>query len=57
MLNNNFKASPLLKFRAVAKIDPKTKKHYQVSVVIRENGAMEVYSDFMLVNEHINANL
>ena len=46
--------SKLLKYRAVAKTDPETKKCYQVGIVLRENGRFEVYSDFMLVNEYID---
>lgn len=44
--------SPLLKYRSVAKLDPLTGKHYQVGLVLRENGRFEVYSDFMLTNEY-----
>ena len=48
--------SPLLKFRSVAKteIDPITKKkfRYQVAIAVRQNGRIEVYSDFMLVDEY-----
>ena len=50
----NLSRSPLLKYRSVAKFDPVTKKHYQVGLVLRENGSFEVYSDFMLVNEYYN---
>ena len=46
--------SPLLKIREVSKTDPKTGKKYHVSIVVRENGRFEVYSDFMLVNEYTN---
>ena len=48
-----FSVSPLVKYRSVAKTDPKGKK-YQVGIAMRENGRFEVYSDFMLVNEYIN---
>lgn len=48
--------SPLLKFRSVAKteINPVTREHtrYQVGIAIRENGKIEVYSDFILVDEY-----
>ena len=44
--------SPLIKHRSVAKKDPKTGKLYTVSIVVRENGRFEVYSDFMLVYEY-----
>ena len=48
--------SPLLKFRSVAKteIDPITgrKIRYQVAIAVRQNGRIEVYSDFMLVDEY-----
>ena len=49
--------SPLLKYRTVAKVDEATGDRYQVSVVIRENGAFEVYQDFSLVNEFFNPEL
>ena len=49
--------SKLLKLRSVSKVDPKTKKTYQVSVAVRENGRFEVYSDFMLVNEYFDPKL
>ena len=45
--------SPLLKYRSVAKVDPVTKKHSQVGLVVRENGRLEVYSDFMLVSDYL----
>ena len=45
-------SSKLLKYRSVAKIDPCSGKHYQVGLVLRENGRFEVYSDFMLTNEY-----
>ena len=48
------KASPLIKYRSVAKLDYSTGKNYQISLVLRENGRFEVYSDFMLVNEYLN---
>ena len=47
-------ASPLLKFRSVAKVDPKTGKHYSVSIGLRESGLFEVYSDYMLVYDYLN---
>lgn len=43
--------SKLLKYRSAAKYDKISKRHYQVSIVLRENGRFEVYSDFMLVYE------
>ena len=43
--------SKLLKYRSAVKFDQRTKKHYQVGIVLRENGRYEVYSDFMLVYE------
>ena len=49
--------SKLLKLRSVSKVDPKTKKTYQVSVAVRENGRFEVYSDFMLVHEYYDPKL
>ena len=50
----NMTVSPLLKYRSVAKYDESSKKHYQVGIVVRENGRIEVFADFMLVNEYIN---
>lgn len=52
--NSDLTVSPLLKYRSVAKIDKSTGKSYQVSIVVRENGRFEVYSDFMLVSEYMN---
>ena len=46
--------SPLIKYRSVSKVDPKTGKQYQVGLVLRQSGRFEVYSDFMLVNEYMN---
>ena len=46
--------SPLLKFRSVTKINQKTQKKYQVGLAVRENGRLEVYSDYILVNEFMN---
>lgn len=58
-VNLNQPKSPLLKFRSVSKtdIDPKTKKRtrYQVGIAIRKNGKVEVYSDFILVDEHLQS--
>ena len=52
--------SPLLKFRSVAKtgIDPVTQEvsRYQVGIAIRQNGKIEVYSDFILVDEYYEPN-
>lgn len=48
---SKLKDSPVIKHRSVAKKDPKTDKLYTVSVILRENGRFEVYSDFMLVYE------
>ena len=50
----NMTISPLIKYRSVAKFDHHTKKHYQIGIVVRENGRLEVYADFMLVNEYIH---
>ena len=41
--------SPLLKYRGVSRIDPKTGEGYNIAIVVRQNGRWEVYSDFMLV--------
>ena len=49
--------SPLIKYRSVCKINPSNGKKYQVAIVLRENGRFEVYSDFLLVNEHYNHSL
>ena len=48
--------SRLLKIRQVPKTDPNTNKKYHVSIVVRENGRFEVYSDFMLVNQYYRPN-
>ena len=54
ILVNHSKAekSAVLKYRAVAKTDPKTQINYHVGLVLREKGRLEVYSDFMLVQEY-----
>ena len=49
--------TPVLKYRAVAKFDPKTQKSYHVGLVVRESGRLEVYADFMLVYEYMNPEL
>jgi len=56
--------SPLVKYRSVCKINGNTGKKegdpvkkYQVGMVLRENGRIEFYSDFILVNEYYNPNL
>ena len=49
--------SPLVKYRSVAKTDPYTGKGYQVGLVLRQNGRVEFYSDFMLTNEHYTPDL
>ena len=41
--------SPLLKYRAIARVDPATNKSFHIGIVVRKNGRWEVYSDFMLV--------
>lgn len=48
------KISPLLKYRGVVKVDPITKMSYHVSLVLRQSGRFEVYSDFMLVDDHFD---
>ena len=40
--------SPLLKYRAVSRVNDKG-ENYHVGIVVRQNGRWEVYSDFMLV--------
>ena len=47
-------ASPILKFRSVAKIDASNGKRYNLSIALRENGRLEVYSNFVLVNDYYN---
>ena len=54
---SNMSSSPLVKYRSVAKTDTKTGKGYQVAIVVRQNGRVEFYSDFMLVNEYFNTNV
>ena len=58
--NKNEPKSPLLKFRSVAKtdVDPSTGQpvRYQVGIAIRYNGKIEVYSDFVLVDEYFDPN-
>lgn len=53
----NMSVSPLIKFRCVVKFDQKLQKHYQIGIAVRLNGRIEIYSDFMLVNEYINPQL
>ena len=53
----NMSNSPLVKYRSVAKTDGKTGKGYQVAIVVRQNGRVEFYSDFMLVNEYFNTDV
>lgn len=48
--------SPLIKFRSVARTDPETGKHSQLSLVVRQNGRFEVYYDFMLVSNFEDRN-
>ena len=49
--------SKLIKYRSVVKFDTQKQKHYQVAIVLRESGRIEVYSDFILVSEYENKNL
>lgn len=42
--------SPLLKFRSHSSYDKVTKKWFYIGLVLRENGRVEIYSDFILVN-------
>ena len=46
--------SPLLKYRSIGKVEDRSGKRYQVGLVLRENGRIEVYSDFILVNQYFN---
>ena len=50
-------ASKLVKYRSVCKTRGSTGKKYQVGLVVRENGRVEFYSDFILVNEYYNPRL
>ena len=50
-------ASKLVKYRSVCKINGKTNKMYQVGIVVRENGRVEFYADYILVNEYYNPRL
>lgn len=43
-------SSPLLKFRGVAKFDKINNENYYVGLVLRQDGSVEVYSDFVLVD-------
>ena len=49
--------SPLAKYRSVCKGVKDIEKKYQVGMVVRENGRVEFYSDFILVNEYYNPKL
>ena len=40
-------ASKLVKYRSVCKVKNNSNKKYQVGVVVRENGRVEFYSDFI----------
>lgn len=53
----NMSTSPLVKYRSVARYDKELNKNYQIGIVVRLNGRVEVYSDFMLVNEYFNLDL
>ena len=43
--------SPILKFRASAQFDHETEKWYHVAALLRENGRIEFYSDFIYVDK------
>ena len=47
----------MLKFRSVSKLNPCTKKYFQVALAVRVNGCVDFYSDFVLVNEYMNVKL
>ena len=47
--------SPLRKYRYVIKKSEENGKLYHVGLVLRENGRVEIYSDFMKVSEYYNA--
>ncbi len=46
--------SPLRKYRYAIKKDKDTNKLYMVGLLLREDGMVEVYSDFMKVSEYQN---
>mmetsp|Transcript_8564 Transcript_8564/g.10593 ORF Transcript_8564/g.10593 Transcript_8564/m.10593 type:complete len:143 (+) Transcript_8564:1746-2174(+) len=54
---NNFdtslEKSPMLKFRSSANFDPEAGMWYFVAVVLRENGRLEFYSDF-IYTDHLH---
>ena len=52
--HTKMEVSKLIKHRTVTKRDSKTNKLHNLSIVLRENGRFEVYSDFMLVYEYFN---
>ena len=51
MINkSNLESSPLEKFKHANGLTPDG-KHYSVAIVLRKNGRIEFYSDYMLVHE------
>ena len=46
--------SPLRKYRYTIKRSKRTDKLYHVGIVLRENGKVEIYSDFMEVSQYYN---
>ena len=50
------KKSKLLKFRSTASYDEDTDKWYFLGIVLRENGRVEVYADFILVDHFYDPN-
>lgn len=50
------KKSKLLKFRSTASFNEDTEKWYFVGIVLRENGRVEVYADFILVDHFYDPN-
>ena len=49
--------SPLLKFRSAASQDSVTGKWYFVGIALRENGRVEIYSDFIYVDQFHDPNM
>jgi len=46
--------SPLLKYRGVARVDQSTGRWYYVGLVLRQSGRVEIYADFILVDEFLD---
>ena len=48
--DDKLEKSPLLKFRSSATLDPITGKWYHLGLLLRENGRVEIYADFVRVS-------